>query len=139
MIFYPDTRLALIILMACLVACIGLAYLSFQQRNLFPLFGSVAMLSLALFLLVPVLKNQTVEFKDKGLLIGTFGMVVTLEVKDLAQVVKRKDGAISYQFQRGDFKCQVTPCAYHEGKILQEHFNRQFKLDELTVDVIEEA
>lgn len=139
MIFYPDTRLVLIIFIACLVACIGLAYLSFQQRNLLPLLGSVAMLSIALFLLVPIIKNQTVELIDKGLVITTFGMVVTLDVNDLYQVVKRRDGAISYRFQTGDFKCQVTPYAYHERKILQEHFSRKFKLDELTVEVIEEA
>ena len=137
--FYPNTTLVFIIFIACLLACIGLAYLCFQQRKLLPLLGSVAMLSIALFFLFPVIKNQTVDLIDKGLVISSFGTAVTLDVNDLYQVVKRRDGALSYRFERGDFNCQVTPSAYHEGKRLQEQFNQKFKLDELTVEVIEEG
>jgi hypothetical protein len=137
--FYPNTTLVFIIFIACLLAGIGLAYLCFQQKKLLPLLGSVAMLSIALFFLFPVIKNQTVDLIDKGLVISSFGTAVILDVNDLYQVVKRRDGALSYRFERGDFNCQVTPYAYHEGKILQEHFNQKFKLDELTVEVIEEG
>jgi hypothetical protein len=137
--FYPHTSSLRIIFVFCLLAGMGLAYLFWQQSNVLTLLSSVTMFGIALFFFVPVIKNQTVEFIDEDLVISSFGRIVTLDVNNLYQVIKRRDGTISYRFEKDDFICQVTPSAYHEGEILQEQFNKKFKLEELKVEVIKEA
>ena len=140
--FYPNKRFAFVIAITCLAASIGLAFFSFRQLDILDLFSSVVILSLLYILclcLLAIIKNQTVEFIDKDkIIVGHFCKMVTVDGNDLSQVIKRRDGAISYRFHKIDFDCQITPRAYHQAEALQEHFDRLFKLTELDVEVIEE-
>jgi hypothetical protein len=136
--FYPQIEIARIIAITCLIAGMWLAYLSLRQQSILVLVYSAVTFSISYLFLVPVIKNQTIEFIDAGVIINAFGTPVTCSVNDLYQVLKRNDGAISYRFRKGDAQYQVTTKAYHESEKLQEYFNRTFKLDELGVKVIEE-
>ena len=138
--FYPNRRLAFIIAITCLAASLGLASLSFRQIDILALLGSAVMLGISWFFFVPIIKNQTVEFIDGDkIIIGNFGKMITIDVNDLYQILKRSDGAISYRFHKADFQCQITPHAYHQAEILQEHLDCLFKLKELAMEVIEEG
>ena len=135
--FYPLKRSLFVVTALCLTSFIGLTYLLFQQFNLFALLGSGVTFGLSLFFLFPIMKNQTVEITDRGVVVSMFGTPITLEVQDLYQVLKRRNGDISYRFEKGDVLCQITPYAYHDAEILQEHFSRIFNLDELKVEIVE--
>ena len=137
--FYPRLKPFFVVTALCLTSFIGLTYLLFQHFNLGTLLGSTVAFGLSLFFLVPIMKNQTVEVTDEGLVVSIFGTAMTLEVQDLYQVLKERDGAISYRFEKGDVLCQITPYAYHDAEILQEHFSRIFNLEKLRVEIIEQT
>jgi len=138
--FYPNRRLAFIIAITCLAASLGLASLSFRQIDILALLGSAVMLGISWFFFVPIIKNQTVEFIDGDkIIIGNFGKMITIDVNDLYQILKRSDGAISYRFHKADFQCQITPHAYHQAETLQERLDCLFKRKELAMEVIEEG
>ena len=137
--FYPRIKSLFVVTALCLTSFIGLTYLLFQHFNLGTLLGSAVTFGLSLFFLVPIMKNQTVEVTDEGLVVSMFGTTMTLEVQDLFQVLKRRNGDISYRFEKGDVQCQITPYAYHDAEMLQEHFNRIFNLEKLGVEIIEET
>ena len=135
--FYPRIRSLFVVTALCLTSFIGLTYLLFQQFNLLALLGSGVTFGLSLFFLFQIMKNQTVEFTDEGVVVSIFGTPITLDVQDLYQVLKRRNGDISYRFEKGDVLCQITPYAYHDAEILQEHFSRLFNLDKLKVEIVD--
>ncbi len=135
--FYPLKRSLFVVTALCLTSFIGLTYLLFQQFNLLTLLGSGVTFGLSLFFLVPIMKNQTVEITDRGVVVSIFGTPITLDVQDLYQVLKSRDGVVSYRFEKGDVLCQITPYAYHDAEILQEHFSRLFNLDKLKVEIVD--
>ncbi|MEM9274611.1 MAG: hypothetical protein AAGA80_16860 [Cyanobacteria bacterium P01_F01_bin.143] len=137
--FYPHMRSLFFLTALCLTSFLFLTYFLFQHFNLGTLLGSAVTFGLSLFFLVPMMKNQTVEITDEGLIVTIFGTAMTLEVQDLHQVLKRRNGDLSYRFEKGDFLCQITPYAYHDAEKLQEYLNRMFNLDKLRVEIIEET
>ena len=95
--FYPLIKPLVFLTALFLVCFIGLTYLCWQNFNIGTLLGSTVTFGLSLFFLVPIIKNQTVEITDRGLIVTIFGTAINLEDQDLYQVLKRRNGDISYR------------------------------------------
>ena len=139
-VLYLETTIFLLLGLNSAIACREnqlFRVAPFQHFNLLALLGSGVTFGLSLFFLLPIIKNQTVEITDEGVVVSIFGTPMTLDVQDLYQVLKSRNGVISYRFEKGDVLCQITPYAYHDAEILQEHFSRIFNLDKLKVEIVD--
>jgi len=124
--FHPARKRVAFFAMACLVIGITAAYGFLHSHSvLMAVCSGVAVVGF-LFLLGPVLRNQTVEVGQDCIIVRTFGRPFELKAEHLVEVVRRKNGAMSYRFQAGNQHYQVTPLAYGDADIIQKHFDRLF-------------
>jgi len=133
MIFYPRRKTVAYLGIACLVAGVAAAYLAHERASSILSLGSIVAILGSVFLLGPVIRNQTIDVGDANFVVRTFGRAVELKPTHLTAVVKDKAGAKSYRFKSGNLLYQVTPLAYHHANILQQEFDRLFDLDRLGI------
>lgn len=135
--YRPDRTIIAVLGGFCLICSIGLAGAWVQYRMPVTLLCSGVALVVSAFLLMPVARNQIVETGVDGIILYSFGRGIELNADDLFEVVRRKNGVLSYRFYKADFSCQITPHAYRQGKSLQDEFDWLFSLDDPAVNVIE--
>ena len=73
--------------------------ISIRRDRSILLFVSPLPFAFGIFMLGPVLKNQIVEVLEDGILVHSFRKRFKLDIKDLHEIVTRRNGYISYCFQ----------------------------------------
>lgn len=87
---------------------------------------AVLALGMAVYQLVPVIRNQVVEVVSNGIVISAFGKKTVLTRDDLYNIEYHHNCIASYQFNQGDRYFQITPVAYTNGSDLLQEFIRIF-------------
>jgi len=100
--------------------------LSFHSFNLVTTISALLFFAIFVFLIIPVIKNQVVDVNGSGIIIFNYGKSFELNSNDLFEIVSRKGGILSYRFQKGTYRFQISPCGYYGGKKLQDQFNELF-------------
>ena len=120
--FYPKRKLITFLGIFSIIVSAGLMFLSLHWLDLRTTIPALIFFGIFVFLIIPVIKNQVVDVKDNGIIIYNFGKGFELGADDLFEVVSRKGGALSYRFQQGTYRFQISPCGYYNDKLLQEKF-----------------
>ena len=93
-----------------------------------PAYAIIAALTLcmAVYLIMPVVRNQIVEITSDGIIIRSFGKKTLLTKADLYEIEYHHTCIASYQFAKDKQFYQVTPIAYNNGSIMLQEFQRIF-------------
>jgi len=100
--------------------------LSFHSFSIATVIAAFLFFAIFVFLIIPVIKNQVVDVNGSGITIFNYGKGLELNSDDLFEIVSRKGGALSYRFQKGTYRFQISPCGYYDGKKLQDQFDKLF-------------
>jgi len=87
---------------------------------------AVLTLCIAVYQLMPVLRNQIVEIALDGIIISSFGKKTLLTKANLYNIEYHHNCIASYQFNQGTHCYQVTPAAYTNGIDMLQEFKRIF-------------
>jgi len=104
----------------------GMMFLSFNSFSLKTTIPGLIFFGLFVFFIVPVIKNQVVGVKNNGIIIYNFGKGFEVGLDELFEVVSRKRGVLSYRFQKGTYRFQISPVGYYKSKLLQKKFSNLF-------------
>lgn len=126
MTFYPPRKVVGILGTAFLALSVVAIYRYSQIHKLSYLIIAVLTLCIAVYQLVPVLRNQTVEITSNGIIITAFGTKTVLTKANLYNIEYHHTCIASYQFNRGKQYYQITPIAYNNGSEMLEEFKRIF-------------
>ena len=124
--FYPKINFFAFLGIFSIIVSAGMMTLSFHSFGLKTTIPALIFFGIFVFLIIPVIKNQVVDVRDNGIIIYNFGKGFELGSEDLFEVVSRKGGALSYRFQKGTYRFQITPCVYYNSELLQEKFCNLF-------------
>ena len=124
--FYPKRKFIAFLGIFSFIVSAGMTFLSFHSFGLKSTIPALIFFGIFVFLIIPVIKNQVVDVKDNGIIIYNFGKGFELGSDDLFEVARRKGGALSYRFQKGTYRFQISPCAYYNAKLLQDKFSNFF-------------
>ena len=124
--FHPKRKFITVSATLSFFLFVYLTYSAFILPELKTVIAAIVFFGLFVFFAFPVLKNQIVEVKDKGIILYNFGHGIELKKNDLYQVIIRKSGIFSYRFRRGGYRFQISPSGYHDGEQLQESFDKLF-------------
>jgi len=124
--FYPRRKFIIFLGIFAIVVSAGMMFLSFHSFGLKSAIPALMFFGFFVYFIVPVIKNQVVAVKDNGIIIYNFGKGFEVGSNELFEVVNRKRGVLSYRFQKGTYRFQISPCGYYKGKLLQEKFNNLF-------------
>lgn len=83
-------------------------------------------LFIAVYHLMPVLRNQVVEVTLNGIIISSFGKKTFLTRENLYNIEYRHNCIASYQFNQEKRYYQITPIAYVNGSDMLREFIRIF-------------
>ncbi len=81
---------------------------------------------IAVYLFMPVLRNQIVEITTNGIIISSFGKKTRLTKADLDGIEYHHTCIASYQFSKNNQYFQITPIAYKNGSDMLHEFKRIF-------------
>ena len=87
---------------------------------------AVVAIGLAIFILVPVFRNQVVEVINDSIIVHTFGERNYLTLDNLTEIRRNKDGSNSYRFSKQGNRFQVTPSGYSDKEKMSYEFIRIF-------------
>ena len=87
---------------------------------------SALAIGLAVFILVPVFRNQVVEIINDGIIVQAFGEKNYLNIDNLVEIRRNKDGSNSYRFSKNGIRFQVTPSGYSDKVKMSYEFIRIF-------------
>jgi len=87
---------------------------------------AVLTICIAVYQLVPVIRNQIVEITAKEIIVSSFGKKTVLTKADLYNIEYHHNCIASYQFNKGSQYYQITPIAYTNGFEMLQHFIRIF-------------
>ena len=124
--FYPKRKFIAFLGIFSLIVSAGMTFLSFHSFDFKTSIPALIFFGIFVFLIFPVIKNQVVDVKNNGIIIYNFGKCFELGSDDLFEVARRKGGALSYRFQKGIYRFQISPCGYYNDKLLQEKFSNFF-------------
>ena len=124
--FHPKRKFIAFLGIFSIIVSAGLAFLSFHSLGFKTTIPALIFFGIFVFLIIPVIKNQVVDVEDNGIVIYNFGKGFELGSDDLFEVVRRKGGALSYRFQKGTYRFQISPCGYYNGKLLQDKLRNFF-------------
>jgi hypothetical protein len=124
--FYPKRKLITFLGIFSIIVSAVMMFLSFHSFSLKTTISALIFFGIFVYLIIPVIKNQMVDVKNNGIIIYNFGKGYELGSDDLFEIVSRKGGALSYRFQKGTYRFQISPCGYYNGKLLQEKFCNLF-------------
>ena len=124
--FYPKRKFIAFLGTFSIIVSAGMVFLSFHSFDLKTTILALIFFGIFVFLIFPVIKNQVVDVKNDSIIIYNFGKGFDLGSDDLFEVVKRKRGILSYRFQKGIYRFQISPWGYYNDKLLQERFSNLF-------------
>ena len=81
---------------------------------------------IAVYLLMPVVRNPIVEITSNGIIISSFGNKTLLVKADLDGIEYHHTCIASYQFSKDKQYFQITPIAYKNGSDMLQEFKRIF-------------
>jgi len=109
---------------------LGLFVVALYKYNLSPRLSyviiAVLTLCIAIYQLVPVIRNQIVEIKGDSIIISSFGNKILLTRQDLDQIEYHHTSIASYQFIKERHYYEITPIAYKNGYDMLQEFIRIF-------------
>ncbi|MCK4619852.1 MAG: hypothetical protein KAT52_07880 [Desulfobacterales bacterium] len=123
--FYPRRKFITFLGIFSIIVSAGMMFLSFHSFGLKTTIPALIFFGFFVFFIVPVIKNQVVGVKNNGIIIYNFGKGFEMGSDELFEV-SRKRGVLSYRFQKGTYRFQISPCGYYKGKLLQEKFSNLF-------------
>ena len=124
--FYPFRKTVGIIGFLDVALGLILTYQYFTTHLIVYAICAVAAIGLAVFILVPVFRNQIVEIINDSIIVDTFGERNYLTVDHLTEIRRKKDGTNSYRFSKQGSRFQVTPYGYSDKEIMSSEFKRIF-------------
>jgi hypothetical protein len=124
--FYPRRKFIIFLGTFSIIVSAIMTFSSFHSFGLNTTIPALIFFGVFVYLIVPVIKNQVVDVKDNSIIIYNFGKGFELGSDDLFEIVSRKGRALSYRFQKGTYRFQISPCGYYNGKLLQEKFSNLF-------------
>ena len=126
MTFYPPRK----VIGTFGIVFLGLSVFAFyrysQVHKLSYVIVAILTLCIAVYQLMPVLRNQIVEIASDGIIISTFGKKTLLTKANLYNIEYHHNCIASYQFNLGKHYYQVTPAAYTHGIDMLQEFKRIF-------------
>ncbi len=126
MIFYPPRKvIGAFGVVFCFLFLFALYRYSQAHKPAY-LYIALLSLSISVYHLLPVARNQIVEIVSNGIIISTFGHKILLTPIDLHIIEYRNNCIASYQFRQGSRYYQVTPIAYKQGFEMLQEFQRLF-------------
>ena len=126
MIYYPARKAVGILGFLDLTLALILAYQFLTTHLIVYAICAVAAIGLAVFILVPVFRNQVVEIINDSIIVNTFGERNYLTIDNLTGIRRNKDGTNSYRFSKQGSRFQVTPCGYSDKEKMSYEFIRIF-------------
>jgi len=124
--FYPRRKFITFMGIFSIILSAGMMFLSFNSFSLKTTIPGLIFFGLFVFFIVPVIKNQVVGVKNNGIIIYNFGKGFEVGLDELFEVVSRKRGVLSYRFQKGTYRFQISPVGYYKSKLLQKKFSNLF-------------
>ena len=126
MMFYPFRKTVGTVGFLDLGLGLILTYQYFTTHLIAYAICAVAAFGLAVFILVPVFRNQVVEIINDSIIVDIFGERNYLTIDHLTEIRRKKDGTNSYRFTKQGSRFQVTPYGYSDKEIMSSEFIRIF-------------
>ncbi len=118
--FYPRRKFIAFLGIFSIIVSAGMTFLSFHSFDLKATILAFIFFGIFVFLIFPVIKNQVVDVKKNSIILYNFGKGFELGSDDLFEVVRRKGGTLSYRFQKGIYRFQISPSCYYNDKLFQK-------------------
>jgi hypothetical protein len=127
--FYPNRKICLILSILSFLASCVMTFLIFSFIGLKSAVASLIFFGIFIFFVFPVLKNQVVDVHDNHIVLYSFGKGYELSPDNLIEVAVRDSGIVSFRFEKGTSRFQISPCSYYCSETLERKLNGIFSFD----------